>query len=50
MRYVAVAIAIVAGLIVFVGYFVPALVGVQDVLLNWAIILAGVAALVGCSI
>jgi hypothetical protein len=47
MRYVAVAIAIVAGLIVLVGYFVPALAGVQDVLLNWAIILAGVAALVG---
>ena len=47
MRYIAVAIAIVAGLIVLVGYFVPALAGVQDVLLNWAIILAGVAALVG---
>ena len=47
MRYIAVAIAIVAGLIVLIGYFVPALAGVQDVLLNWAIILAGVAALVG---
>ena len=47
MRYIAVAIAIVAGLIVLIGYFVPALAGVQGVLLNWAIILAGVAALVG---
>ena len=47
MRYIAVAIAIVAGLIVLIGYFVPALAGVQSVLLNWAIILAGVAALVG---
>ena len=50
MRYVAVAIAIVAGLIVLVGYFVPALAGVQGILLNWAIILAGVAALSVCSI
>ena len=47
MRYIAVAIAIAAGLIVLIGYFVPALAGVQSVLLNWAIILAGVAALVG---
>jgi len=47
MRYIAVAIAIVAGLIVLIGYFVPALAGVQGILLNWAIILTGVAALVG---
>ena len=47
MRYIAAAIAIVAGLIVLIGYFVPALAGVQGILLNWAIILAGVAALVG---
>ena len=47
MRYIAVAIAIAAGLIVLIGYFVPALAGAQSVLLNWAIILAGVAALVG---
>ena len=47
MRYIAVAIAIVAGWIVLIGYFVPALAGVQGVLLNWAIILAGVAAMVG---
>ena len=47
MRYIAAAIAIIAGLIVLIGYFVPALAGVQGILLNWAIILAGVAALVG---
>jgi hypothetical protein len=47
MRYVAVALAISAGLIVLIGYFVPALAAVQSMLLNWAIILAGVAALVG---
>ena len=47
MRYIAVAIAIIAGMIVLIGYFVPALAGVQGILLNWAIILAGVAALVG---
>jgi len=47
MRYLAVAIAIAAGLIVLVSYFVPALAMVQYALLNWAIILAGMAALVG---
>jgi len=47
MRYLAVAIAIAAGLIVLISYFVPALAMVQSVLLNWAIILAGMAALVG---
>jgi amino acid transporter len=47
MRYLAVAIAIAAGLMVLIGYFVPALAVVQSVLLNWAIILAGMAALVG---
>jgi hypothetical protein len=47
MRYLAVAIAIAAGLIVLVSYFVPDLAMVQFALLNWAIILAGMAALVG---
>jgi len=47
MRYLAVAIAVVTGVIVLLGYFLPALAGVQGTLLNWAIILAGVAALVG---
>ena len=47
MRYLAVAIAIAAGLIVLISYFVPALAMLQSALLNWAIILAGMAALVG---
>ena len=47
MRYIAVAIAIAAGLIVLISYFVPALALLQSALLNWAIILAGMAALVG---
>ena len=47
MRYIAVAIAIAAGLIVLISYFVPALAMLQSALLNWAIILAGMAALVG---
>ncbi len=47
MRYIAAAVAIATGLIVLIGYFLPALAGVQGILLNWAIILAGVAALVG---
>ena len=47
MRYIAAAVAIATGLIVLIGYFVPVLAGVQGILLDWAIILAGVAALVG---
>ncbi len=46
---VATAVAIVVGLIILLGYFVP--VGIvlvlRDVLLGWAIVLAGMAALVG---
>jgi hypothetical protein len=47
MRIVALVLTILTGLIVLVGYFIPALAPVQSVLLNWAIILAGSAALVG---
>lgn len=47
MRTVAVALAIATGLLVLLGYFLPPLAGVQSLLLNWTIILAGVAALVG---
>lgn len=47
MRYVALVLAILTGLIVLVGYFVPTLVPVQDMLLTWSIILAGTATLVG---
>lgn len=48
-RPVAAAIAISAGLIVLLGYFlpIPLLVSVRLELVQWAIILAGVAALVG---
>ncbi len=47
MRYVALILAILTGLIVLVGYFVPALAPVQDMLLTWSIILAGTATLIG---
>jgi hypothetical protein len=47
MRIAAVVLAMASGLIVLLGYFIPALVGVQALLLNWAIILSGTAALVG---
>jgi hypothetical protein len=47
MRIVNPAIAAAAGLLVLAGYFVPALAGVQNLLMGWAIILAGVATLMG---
>ncbi len=47
MRIVAVVLAILTGVIVLVGYFIPAIAPVQQTVLNWAIILAGAAALVG---
>lgn len=47
MRIVGAAVAIAVGLLVLAGYFVPALGGLQSVLLNWAMILAGAAALMG---
>ena len=47
MRIFTAVIAIAAGILVLGGYFFPALAGVQTLLLNWAIILAGAAALVG---
>jgi hypothetical protein len=47
MRTVALLLAVVTGLVVLAGYFIPALVPFQSALLNWAIILAGTAALVG---
>src|SRR5690606_1644223 len=40
-------IAIAVGLMVLLGYFFPQFAGIQILLLNWAIILAGVATLVG---
>jgi hypothetical protein len=47
MRYVTLVLAILTGLIVLIGYFVPALAPIQSMLLTWAIILAGTATLVG---
>ncbi len=43
------AIAIVVGIIILLGYFVPVgiVLALRDVLLGWAIVLAGAAALVG---
>lgn len=47
MRVFTALIAIATGILVLLGYFLPQAVGIQTLLLNWAIILVGVAALVG---
>jgi len=47
MRVVTAFIAIVTGILILGGYFFPSLADVQTRLLNWAIILAGAAALMG---
>lgn len=47
MRVFTAFIAITAGVLALLGYFFPVLVPVQTLLLNWAIILAGAATLVG---
>jgi hypothetical protein len=47
MHIVAFAFAVITGLFILLGYFVPALASIQSLLLGWAIILAGAAALVG---
>jgi hypothetical protein len=47
MRIIALILAVLAGVIVLAGYFIPAIAPVQQILLNWAIILAGAATLVG---
>jgi hypothetical protein len=47
MRIFSAVIAIAAGILILGGYFFPELMSVQTLLLNWAIILAGTAALVG---
>lgn len=47
MRVLTTVIAIAAGLLVLVGYFFPPFAGMQVLLLNSAIILAGVAVLAG---
>ena len=47
MRVFTAVISIATGILILLGYFFPSLAGVQTLLLNWAILLAGVAALVG---
>lgn len=47
MRIAALIVAVLTGLLVLAGYFIPALAPVQAIVLNWSIILAGTAALVG---
>jgi hypothetical protein len=47
MRVLTTVIAIAAGILILGGYFFPPLAGMQTLLLNWAIILTGVAVLVG---
>ena len=47
MYIAAVVLAIGAGVIILAGYYVPGLAGLQSLLLSWAIILAGSAAVVG---
>lgn len=47
MRVFTAVIAIAVGLIVLLGYFFQQFVGIQTLLLNWAIILAGAASFVG---
>lgn len=47
MRVFNTAIAISAGLLVLIGYFVPGLSFLSDTLLHWAVILAGFALLLG---
>ena len=47
MRYFIAAIAVASGLLVLVGYFLPALANVEMILLNWAMILAGAAMFLG---
>ena len=47
MHIVALIFAVLTGLVVLLGYFVPVAAPVQAIVLNWAIILAGTATLVG---
>ena len=47
MRILALVLAIGAGLIILLGYFIPAIAPIQAIVLNWTIILAGAATLVG---
>lgn len=47
MHIVALVFAVLTGLLILLGYFIPAAAPVQTILLNWAVILAGTATVVG---
>lgn len=47
MRILTAIIAIAFGILVLLGYFLPQAAGLQTLLLDWAVILAGTAALIG---
>jgi hypothetical protein len=47
MRVFTAVIAIAAGVLILAGYFYDPLAGIQRILLNWVLVLAGAAALVG---
>ena len=47
MRFLSVLIAVLSGILVLLGYFLPALQPIQNILLRWTIILVGVAAFLG---
>lgn len=47
MQIINVTIALMTGLLVLLGYFIPALAPLQAILLNWAILLAAFAVLLG---
>jgi hypothetical protein len=47
MRILTAVIAIATGVLILLGYFIESFADIQTLLLNWAIILAGVAAIVG---
>ncbi len=47
MQIIALIFAVVTGALIVLGYFVPALSGIQTILLGWAIILAGAATVLG---
>jgi hypothetical protein len=47
MRPIALALAVITGLLVLAGYFIAPLASLLSILLNWAIIVAGAATIVG---
>jgi hypothetical protein len=47
VRLIALIFAVATGILTLLGFFIPSLAGVKNLLLGWAMILAGVATLVG---